>query len=91
MQNYTLDAADKAAMILGGGLFVLGIVVTEFIETLVSPHTLDETSTAGDVIVHVIISPSFSASIIALGLGVWLLYALYRLANGRAGTAPGGR
>lgn len=71
MADDTLDMADRIAMILGGGLVVVGIIVFEFIETLVSPHTLDRTSTLNDVIVHPAINPTFRASLIALGLAVW--------------------
>lgn len=77
----TLDWADKVAMILGGGLIFLGVVVIEFVETLVSPHSLEPSSTTGDVIIHTAISPTLRAYLIALGLIVWGLYALYRLAN----------
>ena len=87
MADSTLDTADTVAMILGGGLLFVGIAVIGFIESLVTPHTLDETSTVGDVIVHTAISPTLRAWLIALGLAVWFLYVLYRLANSRAGVA----
>lgn len=73
-------------MILGGGLVLLGIVVAGFLETLVAPHTLEQASTTGDVVVHTVISPTLRASLIALGLVIWLLYVLYRLANPRTGA-----
>lgn len=87
MTTESLDTADKVAMVLGGGLLLVGIVVIGFVETLVSPHTLEETSTTGDVIVHTAISPTVRAWLVALGLAVWLVYALYRLANSRADVA----
>lgn len=81
MSYARLGLADKIAMILGGGLILIGVVVIGFIETLVSPHSLEPSSTTGDVIIHTAISPTLRAYLIALGLLVWGLYALYRLAN----------
>lgn len=73
---------DKIAMVLGGGLIVLGIVVFGFFETVLgNPHTLEQTNQAGDVIVHTTFSPNLRAGIIALGLLVWGVYALYKVAT----------
>lgn len=85
----TTDTADKIAMILGGGLILLGTTVSGIIESFFTEHTLEPNGSLGDVVIHTSISPTFRAYTIALGFVVLFLYALYRLANRRL-TEPAG-
>lgn len=72
--------ADKLAMALGGGLILLGTAVLGFFETVIgNPSAIPITNDAGEVVATTTFDPSLRASIIALGLIVWLLYALYKV------------
>ena len=83
MSDTTADTADKIAMLLGGGLVLLGTTVMGIVESFFSGHQLEPGGNLGDVVVHTTINPQVRAFIIALGLLVLLLYGLYRFANPR--------
>ena len=90
----TMSAVDRAAMLVGGALIVVGTVVLGLIETFVgNPSPVAVTTEAGEVIAAPTVSPEIRAGLIGLGLLVWGLYGVYRLAapmggeTARAGTA----
>ena len=88
----TLPAADRAAMIVGGSLIVIGTVVLGLIETFVgNPSPVAVTNEAGDVIAAPTIPPEIRAALIGLGLLVWGVYGVYKLAAPTGGeTTPTG-
>lgn len=77
----TTDAnttADRIAMWLGGGLILLGVVVLGLVNELATaPHV--EVVEEGTVVATPVVSPDLRAYIIALGLLVWLGFAIYKL------------
>ncbi|MFB6199197.1 MAG: hypothetical protein ABEI52_13195 [Halobacteriaceae archaeon] len=78
--NY--DTLDEAALAIGLGLVLVGSVVMGFLETILgSPHTLEQTNEAGDVVAHTSFDPHLRAYIIALGFIVLLLWSLYRVGS----------
>ncbi|WP_418281746.1 hypothetical protein [Halorubrum sp. DTA98] len=75
-----MDTADGIAMALGGGLIALGIVVMGLINELAgSPHVPIEEE--GAIVATPIVAPELRAYLIALGLLVWVVYAMYKLAS----------
>lgn len=94
MSNIT-DTADRIAMVLGGGLILLGIVVMGLINELAgAPHLFvvdDGTETTqvvspgivdgGTVVATPVVSPEIRAYVIALGLLVLAVYAVYKLTS----------
>jgi hypothetical protein len=84
--------ADRIAMYVGGGLFVLGSVVIGAVETLFgSPHAV----TGDGQIVHEALVPlELRSAIVLSGLVVWMLYAVYKLVSteptGSTGTVDPG-
>lgn len=93
--NDKLTTADKIAMVVGGGLIMLGTLVMGLFETIIgNPHVMEQTNEAGDVIAHTTFDPNLRAFLIAAGLLVWGLYVVYRLAAPRVNvgtetTRPG--
>jgi hypothetical protein len=83
----TLDTADRIAMLIGGGLLMLGIPVIGFITSFVAPHEITEGSSTGDVVIHQAIAQSTRAYIIALALLVFFLWAVCRLTAPRVTTS----
>lgn len=78
MSNDTLTVADRIAMLVGGGLMILGIVVLGFINTILgAPTTV--VMEDGQIVAEPAISPEIRAMIVALGLLVWLGYVVYKL------------
>jgi hypothetical protein len=75
-----IDTIDKAAMLVSGGLIMLGIVVLGLVETLAgkpygaSPVTND----AGEIVATPMIDPALRTGLVILGLVVLLLWGLYR-------------
>ncbi len=83
METENITLVDKIAMALGGGLVLLGTAVFGFFETLLgNPHAVAETNEAGDVIAHTTFDPQLRAYIIAAGLLIWGLFAVYKLTTG---------
>lgn len=79
----TLSNADRIAMLVGGGLIILGTAVLGFVNTVTgSPHmpVVEE----GEVVATPLVAPEVRAVLVALGLLVWLLFAIYKVT-----TAPG--
>lgn len=74
---------DKIAMLLGGGLILLGTTVMGIAESFFTGHTVAPNGNLGDVVIHATHSPTLRAYIIALGLGIWFIYALYGAINRR--------
>lgn len=89
MADDTTDKADKIAMVLGGGLILLGTTVSGIVESFFTDHTVEPDGALGDVVIHTTISQTFRAYTIALGFVVLFLYASYRFANGRSTEATG--
>jgi len=82
----TMSAADRAAMLVGGALIVVGTVVLGLIETFVgNPSPVAVTTEAGEVIAAPTIPPEIRAGLIGLGLLVWGLYGVYKLATPTGG------
>lgn len=81
------DTVDKVAMIVGGGLIILGTTVMGIAESFLTDHTYEPNGNLGDAVLHTTHNPEIRAYLIALGLAVWFLYALYRLGNRRTSLA----
>lgn len=79
MSNTTLTTADRIAMLGGGGLVLLGIAIGQLNTLLNAPHipVMEE----GEVVATPVIAPEIRAYIILLGLAVWLLYGVFKLAT----------
>lgn len=91
----TTDLADKIAMWIGGGLIVLALPVMGLIVTLtgsMSPlyayKAGEETGTVlapalapegAEIVTSPLFSPNMRAWLIAIGLTIWGLYAIYRV------------
>lgn len=75
-----INAIDRAAMAVSGGLILLGIVVLGFVEVLdgqpygAAPMTND----AGEVVATPMVDPALRTGLVILGLAVLLLWGLYR-------------
>ena len=77
-----LTFADRMAMLLGGGLIVLGTIVLGFFEAILgTPNTMPVTNDAGEVTAATTFDPQLRAYIIAAGLIVWLVYVVYKVAQ----------
>lgn len=80
MTTQQLSTVDRIAMLVGGGLIIIGTAVLGFLNVITnSPHM--EVVEDGTVVAEPLISPDLRAYIILLGLLVFLLYGLYKLAN----------
>lgn len=80
----TLTTVDRIAMLVGGGLIIVATVVMDFFETVIgSPHSMPETNEAGEVVAHTTFSPFIRANLIAAGLAILGLYAIYVVATRR--------
>ncbi|WP_254767905.1 hypothetical protein [Salinilacihabitans rarus] len=85
MTTDTTTTADRIAMALGGGLITLGVVVLGLINTLANAPTVPAVE-EGEIVATPMISPEIRAYLVALGLLVWLVYALYKLTSVPPGT-----
>lgn len=83
-----LTTADKIAAYVGGGLVLLGTVGIGLLEMLAgSPHPV----TAEGQIPHEALIPlEIRSYIILLGLLIWAVYAVYKVAIGPSGTTADG-
>lgn len=79
MATDTADVVDRIAMLLGGGLVVLGVAVLGLINALSQTPPVPQTNDAGQVVAEPLVPPDLRAYVVALGLVVWLVYALYKL------------
>jgi hypothetical protein len=81
--NY--DIIDKAALALGGGLMLLGIVVLGILEILAGkPYgaaPVEQTNEAGEVIntLYPAVDPTLRTGLVIAGLVVLLIWGLYRM------------
>lgn len=79
------STADRIAMLVGGGLIVIGTIVLGFLNTITNnPHL--EVIEEGEVVAEPLIPPDLRAYLILLGLLVWLLFGLYKVV-----ATPSGR
>lgn len=79
------STADRIAMLVGGGMIVIGTIVLGFVNTITNnPHL--EVVEEGEVVAEPLVPPDLRAYLILLGLVVWLLYGLYKVV-----ATPGGR
>ncbi len=76
-----MQLADKIAMVVGGGLILLGTTVMGIFESFFTGHTVSPNGNLGDVVIHTSFDPTLRAYAIALGLLVLFLYGLFRFAN----------
>ncbi|MEF8801969.1 MAG: hypothetical protein V5A38_09955 [Halolamina sp.] len=75
-----INTIDKAAMLVSGGLILLGIVVLGLVETLAGkPYgAAPMVNDAGEVVATPLIDPALRTGLVILGLMVLLLWGLYR-------------
>lgn len=83
MATTTTDTADKIAMIIGGGLILLGTTVMGIAESFFTGHTVEPNGNLGDVIIHTSFDPVLRAYLIAVGFLVLFLYAIFRFVSQR--------
>ncbi|MFP4589937.1 MAG: hypothetical protein ACLFMX_02885 [Halobacteriales archaeon] len=90
MTTSTTSTADRIAMLVGGGLIVVGVIVLGFLNTITnSPHL--EVVEDGTVVAEPLIPPDLRAYLVLAGLLVWLLFGLYKVTAtpaGELGAAP---
>ena len=80
-QSY-YNRLDDAALAIGLGLVLLGLVAMRVFETLVgSPHFTERVPGIGVIIVHTSVTPDLRAYVIALGFLVLLAWGLSRVAR----------
>ncbi|WP_181685714.1 hypothetical protein [Halorhabdus salina] len=76
--------ADQIAMGLGGGLMILGVVITGIIEVFSgSPYSPTSTLEDGTIVVAegVTIDPYIRAVLITIGAAILMLFAIYAFAT----------
>ncbi|MFW6448018.1 MAG: hypothetical protein ACOC0X_00595 [Halobacteriota archaeon] len=84
MTTKSTSTADRIAMLVGGGLIAIGVVVMGFLNTITNnPHL--EVVEDGTVVAEPLIPPDLRAYLVLLGLLVWLLYGLYKVTATPAG------
>lgn len=78
--NTEIGTVDRVAMLLGGGLVLLGTIVLGFLDTFIgNPFPMPVTNEAGEIIANPTFSIEIRGTIIALGLAVFALYAVYKV------------
>jgi thiosulfate dehydrogenase [quinone] large subunit len=80
--------ADRAALGVGAALVGLGVVVMGVVETLVGTPNPVPVTEGGEVVAATTLSPELRAATVALGLGVWFVYAVARFLWTAAGRDP---
>ena len=81
MTQTHFDTLDRIALVVSGGLMLLGIVVLGLVEVVAgkpygaSPITND----AGNVVATPAIDPTIRTGLVILGLVVLMLWGLYRM------------
>lgn len=84
MTEQTTSTADRIAMLVGGGLIAIGVIVLGFLNVITNnPHM--EVIEDGVVTAEPLVPPDIRAYLILLGLLVWLLYGIFK-----AVTVPSG-
>jgi protein-S-isoprenylcysteine O-methyltransferase Ste14 len=84
-----LTTADKIALYVGGGLFVLGVFLIGLLEMLAgAEHPVDS---EGQIMHDALISVEIRSAIIMLALLVWGGYAIYRVVATTPASQKGGR
>lgn len=85
-----IGTADRVAMLVGGGLVLLGTVVLGFLDLFVgNPYPMPVTNDAGEIIANPTFSIEIRGTIIALGLAVFALYAVYKVFAAMTSPAAG--
>lgn len=76
--NY--DTIDRVAMIVSGGLMLLGIVVLGLVETFAGkPYGASPmTNEAGDIVATPLVDPALRTGFVLMGLMILLLWGVYR-------------
>jgi len=82
MKDTIMTTIDKAAMALGGGLILLGVVGLGIVEVLAGPPygAAPTTNDAGEVIATPMVDANIRVLLVVLGLVVLLAWQLYRMA-----------
>lgn len=81
-----LTTADKIALYGGGGLIILGVFGIGLLEMLFGAgHPVDS---EGQIEHDALIPIEYRSGIILLGMIIWGLYAIYRLAFTTPATGP---
>lgn len=83
MVTTTTNTADNIAMLVGGGLILLGTTVMGIVESFFTGHTVEPNGNLGDVVIHTSFDPTLRAIVIALGFVVLFGYAVFRFVNPR--------
>lgn len=78
MTTDQITTADRIAMLLGGGLVLLGTAVLGLVNTLAGAPTMPVVEEEM-IVAEPLVSPDLRASLIALGLLVWLVVAIYKV------------
>jgi TRAP-type C4-dicarboxylate transport system permease small subunit len=66
---------------LGGALVAFGVIVLGALNTLTQNPHVEQTNEAGAVTAEPLIAADIRAYVILLGLGILLLYGLYKVAQ----------
>ena len=80
MGTDTTGTVDRIAMVLGGGLILVGIAVMGLINVISgAPHLPVEEE--GAIVATPVVAPELRAGLVAVGLAVWFVYGLYTLTS----------
>ncbi|WP_135364133.1 hypothetical protein [Halosimplex halophilum] len=87
MKDTIITTVDRAAMALGAGLILLGVVGLGIVEILAGPPygAAPVTNDAGEVIATPMVDANLRVLLVVAGLAVLLLWQVYRMA-----AVPGG-
>jgi hypothetical protein len=83
MEHTDFDAIDRAAAGLSLVLMLLGIVVLGIVEILAGPPygAAPVTNDAGEVVATPMVDPALRTGLVVLGLAIFLLWGVYRMAT----------
>lgn len=78
-----INVIDKAAMTVGGGLILLGVVVLGFVELLYGQTygAAPIANEAGEIVATPMVDPALRTGLVVAGLALLLLWGLYRYAT----------
>ena len=78
----SITTIDRLAMLVGGGLVLLGTVVLGIVEVLAGePYgAAPVTNDAGEIIASPFVDPNLRTGLVILGLLALLLWGLYKMA-----------
>ncbi|QLH81840.1 hypothetical protein [Halosimplex pelagicum] len=87
MKDTIITTIDRAAMALGGGLVLLGVVGLGIVEVLAGPPygAAPTTNDAGEVVATPMVDANLRVLLVVAGLVVLLAWQVYRMA-----ATPGG-